>query len=119
MNLDAIRDYCLKKRGKITEEFPFDDETLVFKVHGKMFLITSVSAHPLSLTLKCDPELAVDLRERYEAVTPGYHTNKRMWNTVVLDGSVPPQEVWKMIDHSYTEVVKGLKRTLREKLHND
>ncbi len=116
MNLETIRNYCLQKRGKITEEFPFDDQVLVFKVNGKMFLLTSVNEHPISLNLKCDPAFALELRERYEAVQPGYHMNKKHWNTVTLDGSIPPTEIFKMIDHSHEQVVKGLKKSQREKL---
>jgi predicted DNA-binding protein (MmcQ/YjbR family) len=116
MNADAIREYCLKKKGKITEGFPFGEGVLVFKVEGKMFLLMNLDEHPLTMNLKCDPELAVDLRERYEAVRPGYHMNKVHWNTVVLDGSIPPQELRTMIDHSYEQIVRGLKKSIAEKL---
>jgi predicted DNA-binding protein (MmcQ/YjbR family) len=116
MDLAAIREYCLKKKGRITEGLPFGDEVLVFKVNGKIFLLARLDTHPLSINLKCDPELAVDLRERYEAVRPGYHQDKKHWNTVMLDGSIPPQELRRMIDHSYEEVVKGLKKSERDKL---
>jgi predicted DNA-binding protein (MmcQ/YjbR family) len=116
MNAEAIRDYSLKKKGKVTEGFPFGEGVLVFKVEGKIFLLLMLDDKPLSMNLKCDPELAVDLRERYEAVRPGYHMNKKHWNTVVLDDSIPVQEIKKMIDHSYEQIVRGMKRTLREKL---
>ncbi|MBI3586021.1 MAG: MmcQ/YjbR family DNA-binding protein [Ignavibacteriales bacterium] len=116
MNLEAIREYCLKKKGKITEGLPFGEDVLVFKVNGKVFLLTRLNVHPLQMNLKCDPELAIELRERYEAVKPGYHMNKTHWNTVVLDGSLPSKEIFKMIDHSYEQVVKGLKKSEREKL---
>lgn len=116
MNLESVRDYCLKKQGKISEELPFGEDVLVFKVHGKMFLLTNLNRHPLTINLKCDPELAIELRERYEAVQPGYHQNKKHWNTVVLNGDVPPKEILKMIDHSYEQVIKGLSKKLREKL---
>ena len=116
MNADAIREYCLKKKGNVTEGFPFGEGVLVFKVEGKMFLLMNLDDVPLTMNVKCDPELAVDLRERYEAVRPGYHMNKTHWNTVVLDGSVPLQEVKRMIDHSHEQIVLGLKRSLREKL---
>jgi predicted DNA-binding protein (MmcQ/YjbR family) len=116
MDLAAIREYCLKKKGRITEGLPFGDDVLVFKVQGKIFLLARLDTFPLSINLKCDPPLAVDLRERYDAVRPGYHQDKKHWNTVVLDGSIPPQELRKMIDHSYEEVVKGLKKLERDKL---
>ncbi|MBI4536147.1 MAG: MmcQ/YjbR family DNA-binding protein [Ignavibacteriae bacterium] len=114
--LDSIRDYCLKKDGKVSEEFPFGEDVLVFKVHGKIFLLTRLDAHPTTLNLKCDPEHALELREQYEAVRPGYHMNKRHWNTVTIDDSLPSREVFRMIDHSYNMVVKGLKKSLRASL---
>jgi predicted DNA-binding protein (MmcQ/YjbR family) len=116
MRLATIQDHCLKKKGKITGEFPFGEDVLVYKVEGKVFLLTRVEEHPLSLNLKCNPDHAVELREQYDAVTPGYHMNKKHWNTVVLDGSIPSGEVLKMIDHSYEQVVKGLPTKLRKKL---
>lgn len=116
MNLDNVRTYCLKKKGKITEEFPFDDETLVFKVFGKMFLLTNVNEIPLSINLKCDPERAIELRERYPAVKPGYHMNKKWWNTVDADGSISDGLVYELIDHSYDEVVKKLPVKLKKKI---
>jgi predicted DNA-binding protein (MmcQ/YjbR family) len=85
MNIEQIREYCLKKKG-VTEEFPFDEETLVFKVMGKIFILASLDSIPLQFNLKCDPEKAIELREEYEAVQPGYHMNKRHWNTVIIDG---------------------------------
>ena len=101
MNLELVRQHCLKKKGKITEGFPFGEDVLVFKVNGKMFLLARIEQHPLSVNLKCDPELAGELRERYEAVQPGYHMNKKYWNTVLMDGSIPQKEIFSMIDHSY------------------
>jgi Uncharacterized protein conserved in bacteria len=88
----------LKKRLK--ETFPFGDDTLVFKVKEKIFALVNLDGD-LSINLKCDPVLAIDLRERYSSVTPGYHMNKKHWNTVLLDGSVPDKEVFSWIDHSY------------------
>ncbi|MGH2575135.1 MAG: MmcQ/YjbR family DNA-binding protein [Ignavibacteria bacterium] len=114
MNLDFIRDYCLKKKG-VTEEFPFDSSTLVFKVMNKCFLLTGISP-PLSVNLKCDPETAIELRERYSAVTPGYHMNKKHWNTVEINGSIPPKLILKWIDDSYELVVNGLKKSDKLKL---
>jgi len=116
VNLETIRAYCLKKPGKITEGFPFGEDVLVFKLNGKIFLLVLVDEQPLALNLKCDPEQAIEWREQYEAVQPGYHMNKKHWNTVTLDGSIPRQEVLRMIDHSYEQVVKGLKKSDREKL---
>ena len=116
MNPDAIREYCLKKKGRITEGFPFGEGVLVFKVEGKMFLLMNLDDVPVTMNVKCDPELAVDLRERYEAVRPGYHMNKIHWNTVVLDGSISPPEIRKMIDHSYEQIVRGMKKSIVEKL---
>ncbi|HSW53757.1 MAG TPA: MmcQ/YjbR family DNA-binding protein, partial [Ignavibacteriaceae bacterium] len=91
MNIEQIREYCLKKRG-VTEEFPFDEETLVFKVMGKIFLLASLESIPLQINLKCNPENAVEIREEYEAVQPGYHMNKKHWNTISIDGSVPAKK---------------------------
>jgi predicted DNA-binding protein (MmcQ/YjbR family) len=114
MNLDDVRTYCLKKQGAITEEFPFDEETLVFKVFGKIFLLTNVNEIPLSMNLKCDPERAIEWRERYPSVQPGYHMHKKFWNTVTVDGTIPEPKVYSMIDHSYDEVVKKLPRKRRD-----
>ena len=111
-DIEFIRDYALKKKD-VTEEFPFDYVTLVFKVKGKIFILLSLDDNPTELNLKCDPELALDLRERFESVRPGYHMNKKHWNTVVLDGSIPAKEILKMIDHSYDMVVKGLPKGKR------
>lgn len=116
MDLETVRNHCLSKPGNITEEFPFDEETLVFKLFGKMFLLTNVNDVPLSMNLKCDPERAIELRERYPAVKPGYHMNKKMWNTVDADGSLSSRLVFELIDHSYDEVVKGLPKKVQEKL---
>ena len=115
MTIDTLCTYCAQKAG-VTEEFPFDEDTLVFKVMGKIFAITGLNAIPLRVNLKCNPERALELREEYEAVQPGYHMNKKHWNTVTLDGTVPAKELREMIDHSYDLVVKGLKKADREKL---
>ena len=111
-DLELLREYVLKKEG-VTEEYPFDDVTLVFKVKGKMFVLCSLDEDPSSLNLKCEPELAVELREKYPAVQPGYHMNKKHWNTVRLDGTISQKEIFKMIDHSYEMVVKGLPKRKR------
>jgi predicted DNA-binding protein (MmcQ/YjbR family) len=99
MNIETLREYCISKKG-VTESFPFGDDTLVFKAGGKIFALVNLDGD-LSINLKCDPVLAIDLRERYSSVTPGYHMNKKHWNTVLLDGSVPDREVLSWIDHSY------------------
>ncbi len=115
MNIEEIREYCIAKAG-VTEEFPFDEETLVFKVGGKMFLLTDLE-DPWWINIKCDPELAVERREAYpEDVTPGYHMNKKHWNTVNIDGVVPDDELRRWIDESYTLVVASLPKKVREKL---
>jgi len=106
MNIEDLREYCLRKKAT-TESFPFDEDTLVFKVAGKMFCLTSLS-EPGSINLKCDPEKAVLLREEYNCVTPGFHMNKNLWNTVVMDGSMSRKQICELIDHSYDEVVKKL-----------
>jgi predicted DNA-binding protein (MmcQ/YjbR family) len=115
MTLEALRNHCLAKKA-VTEDFPFDESTLVMRVMGKMFALISTTSVPLSVNLKCDPELAIELRDRYDAVEPGYHQNKKHWNTVTLDGSIPMKELKGMIDHSYDLVVKGLKKADREAL---
>ena len=115
MNLEEIRDYCLNKKG-VTEDFPFDEQTLVFKVQGKIFFLTDITNLDISVNLKCEPELAVDLRERYSSVQPGYHMNKKLWNTVKYNGEFSENDFYNMIDHSYNEVVKGLTKKLRDAL---
>ncbi len=100
MNQEQIRDYCLAKPG-VTESFPFNDTALVFKVMGKMFALLDLSEDGHGISLKCDPELALELREKYTAVTPAWHFNKKHWNTINLDGTVPDKEVYSWIDHSY------------------
>jgi predicted DNA-binding protein (MmcQ/YjbR family) len=104
MNIELLRDYCLSKPG-VTESFPFGEETLVFKVREKIFALANLEGDP-TLNLKCDPSLALDLRERFASVLPGYHMNKKHWNTILLDGSIPDREVFSWIDHSY-ELVSG------------
>lgn len=103
MNIELLREYCISKKD-VTESFPFGDDTLVFKRSGKIFLLANLEGD-LSINIKCDPSLALELRERWESVIPGYHMNKRHWNTVLLDGSIPDAEVLKWIDHSY-DIVK-------------
>jgi predicted DNA-binding protein (MmcQ/YjbR family) len=113
--LEQLRAYLLAKAGT-TEERPFGPDALVFKVLGKMFALVAWEADPLTISLKCDPHLAQLLRGTYAAVEPGYHLNKRHWNTVTLDDSIPPDEIAEMIDSSYALVVKGLTKAQRAKL---
>jgi predicted DNA-binding protein (MmcQ/YjbR family) len=115
MNIEEIREYCLAKAG-VEEGFPFDEETLVFKVGGKMFLLTGLD-EPGRINIKCDPELAVERREQYpDAVVPGYHMNHKHWNTVVTDGPVRDDELRQWIDESYELVKASLPKKVREKL---
>ncbi|MBA7535349.1 putative protein YjbR [subsurface metagenome] len=114
MNIEVLREYCLSKKF-VRESFPFDESTLVFKVFDKMFALTNLGGE-LRINLKCDPELAVQLREDNSAVIPGYHMNKRYWNAVILDGSVSDKLIKQWIDHSYDEVVKKLPKIKRDKL---
>jgi len=115
LNIEQIRKHCLKKKA-VTEEFPFDEETLVFKVTGKIFLLASLEAIPLQINLKCDPEKAIELREEYEAVQPGYHMNKKHWNTIIIDGTIPAANLIEWIDESYKLVVAGLKKSEKKLL---
>jgi predicted DNA-binding protein (MmcQ/YjbR family) len=103
MNIETLRNYCISKKN-VTESFPFGDDTLVFKVNGKIFALANLNGD-LTVNLKCDPPLAIELRERYASVIPGYHMNKKHWNTINLDGTVPDKEVFSWIDHSYTLVI--------------
>jgi predicted DNA-binding protein (MmcQ/YjbR family) len=106
---------CGAKPGSV-EDYPFGDGAAVFKVAGKMFALVSLGPEPGSVSLKCEPEYAADLRRRYPAITAGYHLNKRHWNTVELDGSVPDDELQELIDHSYDLVVASLTRAQRHEL---
>lgn len=114
MNIEELRDYCLKKKGT-SEGMPFGDDTLVFKVMGKMFALSNLEGG-LRINLKCDPKLAIELREQYPAVIPGYHMNKQQWNTVVVDGSVSDKLIREWIDHSYDQVAAKLTKTLQQEL---
>lgn len=111
MNLEAFRAACLKKKG-VTEEMPFGPDTLVYKVSGKMFALTGMPDF-VSVNLKADPETAVELREKYDAVQPGYHMNKKHWNTIVMDGSIPDKLILGWLEDSYQLVRAGL--TKKEK----
>ena len=112
MDLAEFRDYCLTKPGA-NEETPFGTDVLVFKVGGKIFALAALDEVPATANLKCDPDLALDLRDRYEQVRPGYHMNKKHWNTVEIESGIPDIELRKMIDHSYELVVKALPKKER------
>ena len=114
MNIEDLRDYCLAKPGA-TEGFPFGEDTLVFKVGGKMFLLISINQGN-SFNVKCDPELAIELRERHPEVIPGYHMNKKLWNTVYMDGSLSNKQLAEMIDQSYNLVFAGLPKKLQAEI---
>ena len=114
MDIEKIRNLCLRKKG-VTESLPFNEDTPVYKVMGKIFLLLNLNP-PLSINIKCDPELAVELRERYEAVTPGFHMNKSHWNTIMLDGSIPDKFIIDWIDLSYKLVASSLPKKERERL---
>lgn len=115
MYLETLRNHLLAKEGT-SECLPFGPQALVFKVLDKMFAIISLDAVPPWVTLKCDPEKALLLREQYDAVRPGYHTNKKHWNTILIDNSVPDDELVEWVDHSYDLVVKGMKKADQVKL---
>jgi len=114
MNLEQIRNYCLSKKGA-TESLPFDEDTPVYKVMNKIFLLANLNS-PYSINIKCDPEKAVELREKYDDVVPGYHMNKAHWNTVYIETTISDKLYCKWIDHSYDLIIKGLKRKDREEL---
>lgn len=107
MDIEQLREYCLLKK-EVSEGFPFGDDTLVFKVRGKIFLIASLNQPQLRFNVKCDPEKAIELREQFDAIQPGYHMNKKLWNTIIIDGSVPKKLIKQMIDDSYFLIVKSL-----------
>jgi predicted DNA-binding protein (MmcQ/YjbR family) len=111
MNIEQLREYCIQKKG-VTEEFPFDEETLVFKVMGKIFAMTNLEGE-WELALKCDPEKAVELREQYPAIRPGYHMSKIHWNTIAMDGSLSERLILELIDYSYELVVAKLPLKIR------
>jgi predicted DNA-binding protein (MmcQ/YjbR family) len=106
MNAEEIREYVLQKPS-VTEGFPFGEDTLVFKVQGKMFLLLALDASPLQFNVKCDPGKAIELREEYpDTVLPGYHMNKKHWNTVIVDGRLTSSQIREMLDDSYKLVAK-------------
>jgi predicted DNA-binding protein (MmcQ/YjbR family) len=117
MNIETLRSYCLSKK-EVTESLPFGDDTLVFKVFDKMFALMNLEGE-LSINLKCDPLLAISLREQHEAVIPGYHMNKQHWNTVLINGTVSDVLIKEWIDHSYSLVVNSLPKIKQQQLSID
>ncbi len=117
MDFNTVQAYLLAKKGT-TEERPFGPDALVYKVMGKMFALIAEGSDPLKISLKCDPDEALALRDMFTAVVPGYHLNKKHWNTVTATKSLPEAEFWRMIDQSYTLVVGGLTRKNKAKLEN-
>ena len=118
MKSDVLAEYLLSFL-ETSEEQPFGPDVDVYKVAGKIFAIVSPDSKPRRISLKCDPLLALELRQEYEAVIPGYHLNKDHWNTVALDGTVPNRELKSMIRHSYDQVVSGLSKSVRERLSRE
>lgn len=120
MHIEQLRNYCMAKKG-VTEHFPFDKVTLVFKVMNKMFVLTGLErwerGEP-SVNLKCNPEWSEELRDEYESINPGFHMNKKHWNTVSLNADASDSFVFELIDHSYDLVVKSLTKKLKEELKN-
>ncbi len=116
MNIEEFREYCISKKG-VTESFPFDEQTLVFKVMGKMFALSGLESNPAQANLKCDPERAIELREEYDGlILPGFHMSKIHWNTVALEKNIPHELILDLINHSYDLVVKSLTKKLQAEL---
>ena len=105
MNIEELREYVLSLQN-VTEGFPFGEDTLVFKVNDKIFLLTSLTSSPLSFNVKCDPDYAEELREQYPSILPGYHMNKKHWNTILVDGTLTKKQLKKFIEDSYLLVLK-------------
>lgn len=115
IEFEELRRYCLSKKCA-TEDFPFDETTLVFRIGSKMFCLTNMEKLPFSFNLKCDPERAIQLRERYEAIIPGFHLNKKHWNTLIPEYGLNPQLIYELIDHSYDLVFEGLKKKEKQEI---
>ncbi len=114
MNIEDFREFCMSKPG-VTESTPFGPEVLVFKVMNKMFALTDLDEF-VSVNLKCDPEYAIELREKFDGIVPGYHMNKKHWNTILTDGSVPEDLLYQLIDDSYDLIIKSLPKKDKEAL---
>lgn len=117
MHLEELREYCLLKKG-VVECLPFGNDTLVFKVMGKMFLLSGIDSQPIQFNVKCNPAKAIELRENFSCVLPGYHMNKSHWNTIISDGSVSDKLIKDWIDDSYNLVVDSLTKKLKTELAN-
>ncbi len=117
MNIEDFRNYCLSKKG-VTESFPFGEDTLVFKVMGKIFALTNLNSEQFTVNLKCNPERAIALREAFPEIRPGYHMNKQHWNTVSFDETLNDDFLEELINHSYDLVVLTLKKIEKEILKN-
>ena len=115
MDIERLREYCLAKPGT-TESFPFDEFVLVFKVKGKMFAASNIGHDELVLGLKCDPEKALELREEFDEISPGFHMNKKHWNSVKCEGGLSDIFICDLINHSYELVVKGLRKSDRDEI---
>lgn len=107
--IEEIREYCFKKEN-VSEDFPFDNETLCLRVSNKIFALIATEKTPISINLKCDPEYAIELRENHDWIIPGYHMNKKHWNTIIFQDQANPELIFKLIDHSYDLVSKTIKR---------
>ncbi len=118
MHIEEFRDYCLAKKG-VTESFPFDEHTLVFKVMGKMFAISGLERTPPQVNLKCEPDRSVELRAQYDGmIIPGWHMNKLHWNTVMIQGNLSHDLIYELIDHSYDLIVSKLPKKVKTELEN-
>ena len=115
MNIEELRDYCISKKG-VEETLPFGPETLVYKVMGKAFLLSGFDSKPVQFNVKCDPEKAIALREEFDCILPGYHMNKKHWNTIIADETLSLKQLKEHIDHSYNLVAASLTKTLKDEL---
>lgn len=109
MHIETIRNYCLQKPS-VEETLPFGPDVIVFKVNNKVFLLLPLDTEDLRFNVKCDPELALELREQFACVLPGYHMNKKHWNTIIVDGTVSSSKIKEWIDHSYNLIAEGRKK---------
>lgn len=114
MNIEELRDYVLSLKD-VAESFPFGEDTLVFKTNNKIFLLVSLSASPLQFNVKCDPEYAIELREQYSCVLPGYHMNKKHWNTIIIDGTLSKEQLKNFIKNSYELIAPKLRKNKTDK----
>lgn len=118
MNIEELRAYCLGKKA-VDESFPFGNETLVFKVAGKIFLLAGIESNPLQFNVKCDPDKAIELREKYTCVLPGYHMNKAHWNTIICEPSVSKKLIFNWIDDSYHLILNSLPKKIRDEIEGE